>query len=68
MISDELRDELLAFRKERDWEHPPYGGLRTLSTSIALEAAERGVPRPTSFRRHRPDASGRPSYVRPVNH
>ena len=24
----------------RDWEHPPYGGLRTLSTSIALEAAE----------------------------
>ena len=31
---------LLAFRKELDWEHPPYGGLRTLSTSIALEAAE----------------------------
>lgn len=40
MISDQLRDELLAFRMERDWEHPPYGGLRTLSTSIALEAAE----------------------------
>lgn len=38
MLRDELRDELLAFRKERDWEHPPYGGLRTLSTSIALEA------------------------------
>jgi len=40
MISDQLRDELLAFRKASDWEHPPYGGLRTLSTSIALEAAE----------------------------
>ena len=47
MISDQLSDEpacrtgrLLAFRKGRDWEHPPYGGLRTLSTSIALEAAE----------------------------
>ena len=25
----------------RDWEYPPYGGLRTLSTSIALEAADR---------------------------
>ena len=43
MVSEQLRDELLAFRKEpayrtgrRDWEHPPYGGLRTLSTSIAL--------------------------------
>ncbi len=38
MISDELRDELLAFRKERDWEQ--FHNLRTLSTSIALEAAE----------------------------
>jgi len=27
--------------------------LRTFSTTIALEAAERGVPRRTSFRRHR---------------
>ncbi|MBK9147930.1 MAG: hypothetical protein IPM12_08965 [Flavobacteriales bacterium] len=57
-ITDQLRDELLAFRKERDWEQ--FHNLRTLSTSIALEAAERGVPQPTSFRRHRPDASGRP--------
>lgn len=40
MISDQMRDELLAFLKERDWEHPPYGGLPILSTSIALEAAE----------------------------
>ena len=38
MLSDELRDELLAFRKERDWEK--YHNLRTLSTSIAMEAAE----------------------------
>ncbi len=38
MISDELRNELLAFRKERDWEQ--FHNLRTLSTSIALEAAE----------------------------
>ncbi len=38
MISDELRDELLAFRKERDWEQ--FHNLRSLSTSIALEAAE----------------------------
>lgn len=38
MISDKLRDELLAFRKERDWEQ--FHNLRTLSTSIALEAAE----------------------------
>lgn len=38
MISNELRDELLAFRKERDWEQ--FHNLRTLSTSIALEAAE----------------------------
>lgn len=38
MISDQLRDELLAFRKERDWEQ--FHNLRTLSTSIALEAAE----------------------------
>jgi len=38
MISDQMRDELLAFRKERDWEQ--FHNLRTLSTSIALEAAE----------------------------
>jgi NTP pyrophosphatase (non-canonical NTP hydrolase) len=38
MISDQLRDELLEFRKERDWEK--FHNLRTLSTSIALEAAE----------------------------
>ena len=38
MISDQLRDELLAFRRERDWEQ--FHNLRTLSTSIALEAAE----------------------------
>lgn len=38
MISDQLRDELLAFRKERDWEQ--FHNLRILSTSIALEAAE----------------------------
>ena len=38
MINDQLRDELLAFRKERDREQ--FHNLRTLSTSIALEAAE----------------------------
>ncbi len=38
MICDQLRDELLAFRKERDWEQ--FHNLRTLSTSIALETAE----------------------------
>lgn len=38
MLSDELRDELLTFRKEREWEQ--FHNLRTLSTSIALEAAE----------------------------
>ncbi|MBV6404801.1 MAG: nucleotide pyrophosphohydrolase [Flavobacteriales bacterium] len=38
MISDQLLNELLAFRKERDWEQ--FHNLRTLSTSIALEAAE----------------------------
>ena len=38
MISDQLRNELLAFREERDWEQ--FHNLRTLSTSIALEAAE----------------------------
>jgi len=57
-FSDQLRDELLAFRKERDWEQ--FHNLRTLSTSIALEAAERGVPRPTWVGRHRPAAPGRP--------
>ncbi len=38
MLSDQLLQELLAFRKERDWEQ--FHNLRTLSTSIALEAAE----------------------------
>lgn len=38
MISEQLCDELLAFRKEREWEQ--FHNLRTLSTSIALEAAE----------------------------
>jgi dCTP diphosphatase len=35
---DALRDELLAFRAERDWEqfHTP----RNLATSVAIEAAE----------------------------
>ena len=38
MLSDQLLQDLLAFRKERDWEQ--FHNLRTLSTSIALEAAE----------------------------
>lgn len=38
MISQELTDELLSFRRERDWEQ--FHNLRTLSTSIVLEAAE----------------------------
>lgn len=38
MISGLLMDKLLAFRAERDWEQ--FHNLRTLSTSIALEAAE----------------------------
>lgn len=38
MISQEILDQLLAFRRERDWEQ--FHNLRTLSTSIVLEAAE----------------------------
>lgn len=38
MISTSLLEKLLAFRAERDWEQ--FHNLRTLSTSIALEAAE----------------------------
>lgn len=38
MISQSLMEKLLAFRAERDWEQ--FHNLRTLSTSIALEAAE----------------------------
>lgn len=38
MISDALRKQLLDFRAERDWEQ--FHSLRTLSTSIVLEAAE----------------------------
>jgi NTP pyrophosphatase (non-canonical NTP hydrolase) len=38
MISEQLRKELLAFRSEREWAQ--FHNLRTLSTSIVLEAAE----------------------------
>jgi NTP pyrophosphatase (non-canonical NTP hydrolase) len=38
MISSELMGKLLEFRAERDWEQ--FHNLRTLSTSIVLEAAE----------------------------
>jgi NTP pyrophosphatase (non-canonical NTP hydrolase) len=38
MTSQPLLERLLAFREERDWEQ--FHNLRTLSTSIALEAAE----------------------------
>lgn len=38
MISQALMEELLAFRRERDWEQ--FHNFRTLSTSIVLEAAE----------------------------
>ena len=38
MIPSSLMDKLLEFRAERDWEQ--FHNLRTLSTSIALEAAE----------------------------
>lgn len=38
MISESLMEKLLAFRAEREWEQ--FHNLRTLSTSIALEAAE----------------------------
>lgn len=38
MISEQLKQRLLAFRDERDWKQ--FHNLRTLSVSIALEAAE----------------------------
>ena len=38
MLSEELRQRLLDFREERDWSQ--FHNLRTLSTSIVLEAAE----------------------------
>lgn len=38
MLNDELHSRILAFRAERDWEK--FHNLRTLSTSIVLEAAE----------------------------
>lgn len=38
MINEQLRKELLAFRRDRDWAQ--FHNLRTLSTSIVLEAAE----------------------------
>lgn len=38
MISNDLLQRLLEFRSERDWEQ--FHNLRTLSTSIVLEAAE----------------------------
>lgn len=38
MISRSLLEKLLAFRTEREWEQ--FHNLRTLSTSIVLEAAE----------------------------
>ncbi|AWV07669.1 nucleotide pyrophosphohydrolase [Marilutibacter maris] len=38
MLSRSLLDRLLQFRSERDWAQ--FHNLRTLSTSIALEAAE----------------------------
>lgn len=38
MIAKDLMDALIAFRDERDWAQ--FHSLRTLSTSIVLEAAE----------------------------
>jgi dCTP diphosphatase len=38
MISTDLRQRLLKFRAERDWEQ--FHNLRTLSASICLESAE----------------------------
>ena len=38
MVSHLLLEKLLAFRANRDWEQ--FHNLRTLSTSIVLEAAE----------------------------
>lgn len=38
MLSEALLDRILEFRREREWEQ--FHNLRTLSTSIVLEAAE----------------------------
>lgn len=38
MLSEALRQRLLEFRADRDWEQ--FHNLRTLSTSIVLEASE----------------------------
>jgi len=38
MVKGELLDQLLAFRKEREWE--PFHSPRNLAISISLEAAE----------------------------
>jgi NTP pyrophosphatase (non-canonical NTP hydrolase) len=38
MLSNELKQALLDFRAEREWEQ--FHSLRTLSTSILVEAAE----------------------------
>ncbi|MDR0183827.1 nucleotide pyrophosphohydrolase [Lysobacter arvi] len=38
MLSENLRRDILKFREERDWSQ--FHNLRTLSTSIVLEAAE----------------------------
>lgn len=38
MLSESLRQRLFKFRSDRDWEQ--FHNLRTLSTSILLEAAE----------------------------
>lgn len=38
MINESLLQEILTFRRERDWEQ--FHNLRTLATSIVLEAAE----------------------------
>lgn len=38
MINSELKQKLLDFRSERDWEQ--FHTLRTLSASLVLEAAE----------------------------
>jgi NTP pyrophosphatase (non-canonical NTP hydrolase) len=38
MLTESLRRRLLEFRTDRDWEQ--FHNLRTLSTSIVLEAAE----------------------------
>ena len=38
MLSQDLVRQILQFRDERDWKQ--FHNLRTLSTSIVLEAAE----------------------------